>query len=140
MSNIYNPMDCRTPGFAVLQYLLEFAQLHVHGVNDAIQPFDPLSPTSPPALNLFQHQDLFQWVHSSHYVFRVLEPQLQHQPFQRILRFISSKIDWFDFLAVQGTLKSLLQHHNSKGSILQCSAFFMVQLSHPYVTTGKIQL
>ena len=140
MSNIYNPMDCRTPGFTVLQYLLEFAQLHVHGVSDAIQPFDPLSPTSPPALNLFQHQGLFQWVHSSHYVSRVLEPQLQHQPFQRIFRIISSKIDWFDFLAVQGTLKRLLKHHNSKESILQCSAFFMVQLSHPYVTPGKIQL
>ena len=68
---------------------------------------------------------------------KVLELQLQHQFFQRLFRVISYRVDWFDFLAVQGTLKSLLQHHSLKASILQHSAFFMVQLSHPYMTTGE---
>ena len=72
-----------------------------------------------------------------HQVARVLELRLQHQSFQLTFRFISFRIDCFDFFAVQGTLKSLLQHHSSKASILRCSAFFMVQLSHPYMTTGK---
>ena len=67
-----------------------------------------------------------------------MEFQLQYQSFQRIFRTDSFRIDWFELLAVQGTLlKSLLQHHSSKTSFLQCSAFFMVQLSHPYMTTGK---
>ena len=130
-----DPIDCSTPGFPALHYLLDFAQTHVHSVGDAIQPSHPLSPPSPPALNLSQHQGLFQWVSSSHQVAKVLELQLQHQSFQWIL--ISFRIDWFDLLAVQGTLKSLLQHHSSKASILQCLAFFLVQLSHTYMTTGK---
>ena len=75
-------------------------------------------------------------VSSSHQVAKVLEFQLQHQSFQSIFR-ISFRMDWLDLLAVQGTLKSLLQHHSSKASILQCSAFFIVQLLHPYMTTGK---
>ena len=92
---------------------------------------------SPPVLNLSQHQGLFQWVGSSHQVTKVLELQLQHQSFQWNSGLISFRIDWFYLLAVQGTLKSLLQHHNSKASILWHSVFFMVQFSHPYRTFGK---
>ena len=124
-----NPMNCSTPGFPVLHYLPEFAQIHVHWVCDAIQPSHPLSSPSPPTFNLSQHQGLFQWVGSSHQVDKVLEFQLQHQSLQWIFR-IDFRIDWFDLLVVQGTLRSLLQHHSSKVPILQCSAFFMVQLSH----------
>ena len=88
-------------------------------------------------LNLAQHQSLFQWVGSSHPVIQVLKLQLQHQSFQWIFRVDSFRTDWFDLLAVEGTLKNLLQHHNLKASILQHSAFFMVRLSHPYMTSGK---
>ena len=109
--------------------LLELTQTHVHRVGDAIQPSPPPSSPSPPAFNLSQHQGLFQWVSSSHQVAKVLEFQLQHQSFQWILRTdISFRVDWLYLLAVQGTLKSLLQHHSSKASILRCSAFFIVQL------------
>ena len=80
----YNSMDCSTPGFPVLHHLPEFAQTHVHWVHVAIQPSHPLLFPSPPALNLFQHQDLFQWVGSSHQVAKILE--LQHQSFQWIFR------------------------------------------------------
>ena len=96
-----------------------------------------LSSPSSPAFNLCQNQGLFQWVTSSHQVAKVLELQLQHQSFQWTPRTDSFRIYWFDLLAFQGTPKSLLQHHNSKASILQRSAFFMAQLSHPYMTTGK---
>ena len=72
-----------------------------------------------------------------HQVAKVLEFQLQHQSFNEYSELIPFRIDWFDLLAVQGTLKSLAQHHSSEASILQHSAFFMVQLSHPYRTTGK---
>ena len=84
-----------------------------------------------------QHQGLFHWVNSSPEVAKVLEFQLQHQSFQWHPGLISSRIDRLDHLAVQGTLKSLLQHHNSKAPVLWHSAFFTVQLSHPYMTTGK---
>ena len=125
-----NPMDCSTPGLPVHhQLLLESTQTHVHWVSDVIQPSHPLLSPSPPDLNLSQHQDLCKWVISSHQVAKVLEIQLQHQSFHSGL--ISFRIDWFD-LAVQGTLKSLLQHHSLKASILQCSIFFMVQLQHDY--------
>ena len=90
----------------------------------------------PSCFNLFQHQGLFKWVSSSYQVANVLEFQLQHQSNENS-GLISFRIDWLDLLAVQGTLKSLLQHHSSKASILRCSAFFRVQLSHPYMTTGK---
>ena len=109
-------------------------QTHVHWVSDAIQPPYPLSSPSPPAFSLSQHQDLFQWVNSSYQVTKVsfsISPSNEHPG------LISFRIEWFDLLAVQGTLKSPLQHHSSKASILQHSAFFMVQLSHPYMTTGK---
>ena len=90
-----------------------------------------LSP-SPPAFNISQHQGLFQWVSSSHQVAKVLELQLQS--FQWLISF---RMDWLDFHAVQETLKSLLQHHSSKASVLQHSAFFIAQLSYPYMITGK---
>ena len=130
-------MDCSTPGFPVHYQLLELAQTHVHWVSNAIQPFHSLLSPSPPAVNLSQHQGLFQWVSSLDQVAKILEFQLQHQSCQWISGLISFRIDWFDFLAVQGTLKSLFQHHNWKASVLQCSAFFMVQISHLYISTGK---
>ena len=134
---LFHPMDCSTPGFPGLHYLLEFAQTYVHWVSDAIQLSHFLLLPSLSAFNLSQYQDLFQWISYSHQVSKVLEFQLQHRSFQWYSGLIFFRIDWFDLLAVQGTLKSLLQHHNSKASILQCSPFFLVQLSHPYVTTGK---
>ena len=93
------PMDCNTPGFPVLYYLLVFAQTHVHWVSDAIQPSRLLSSLSPPAFSLSQHQGHFQWVGSSHQVAKVLELQLEHQSFQCIFRVDSFRIDWFDLLA-----------------------------------------
>ena len=130
-------MDCSTPGLPVHHQLPEFTQIHACRVRDDIQPSHPLSSPSPPALNLSQHQGLFQWVNSLHQVASVLEFQLQHQSFQWIFRMISFRMDWFDLLAVQGTLNSLLQHHSSKASTLWHSAFFIDQISHPYMTTGK---
>ena len=96
-----------------------------------------LSSPSPPALNLSQHQDLFKWASSSHQVAKVLEFSFSISPSNEHPGLISVRMDWLDLLAVQGTLKSLLQHHSSKASILLLSAFFTVQLSHPYMTTGK---
>ena len=104
-------------------------QTHVHRVDDAIQPSHPLSSPSPSAFNLSQHQGLCQWVSSSHQVAKVLEFQLQHQSSNEYSGLVSFRIDWFDLLAVQRTLKSFLQHYSSKASILQCSDFFTVQLS-----------
>ena len=130
-------MNCSMPGLPVHHQLPESTQNYVHWVGDAIQPSHPLSSLSPPAFNLSQHQGLFQWVSSLLQVPKVLELWLQHQSFQLISGLISFRMDWLDLHAVQGTLKSLLQHHSSKASILWCSAFFIVQLSHPYMTTGK---
>ena len=101
-----------------------------------IQQSHPLSSPSPPAPIPSQHQGLFQWLNSSHEVAKVLEFQLQCQFFQWTPRTDLLGMGW-DLLSGQGTLKSLLQHHNSKASILRRSAFFTVQLSHPYMTTGK---
>ena len=128
-------MDCSTAGFPVHHQLLNPTQTHVHWVGD-IQPSHPLSSPSPPTFSLSHHQSLFKGVSSLHQVAQVLEFQLQHQSFQWIFR-TDFTIEWLDLLAVQGTLKSLLQHHSSKASIHQHSAFFIVQLSHPYMTTGK---
>ena len=130
-----DPMNRSTPGLPVHHQLPEFTQTHVHRVGDAIQPSHPLSSPSPPAPDPSQHQSFFQWVNSAHEVAKGLEFQLQHHSFQRNL--ISFRMDWLDLLAVQGTLKSLLQHHSSKTSILWHSAFFTVQLSHLSMTTGK---
>ena len=132
-----NPMNCSTPGLPVLHHLPEFAQTYVHRVGDAIQPSRPLSSPSRPTFLLSQHQGLFTWVSSLHQVAKVLEFQLQHQSFNKYSGLISFRMDWLDLLAVQGTFKSLLQHYSSKVSIRQHSAFFTVQLSHPYMTTGK---
>ena len=115
---------------------------HVHCVNDTITISSSVIPFSS-CLQSFPVQGLFQWVSSSHQVAKVLEFQLQHQSFQWILDIhwisglISFRMDWLDLLVVQGTLKSLFQHHSSKASILQHLALFIVQLSHPYKTTGK---
>ena len=132
-----DPMDCSTPGFPVHHQLPELAQTHVLRVGDAIKPSHPLSSPSPPVFNLSQHQGLFQGVSSSHQVAKGLEFQLQHQSFQWIFRTDFLRIDWFDLLAFQRTLKSVLQHRSSKASILRHSACFMVQLSCPYKITGK---
>ena len=99
----------------------EIAQTQVHQVSDAIQPSYPLSSPSPPAFNLSKHQGLFQWISSLHQVAKVLEFQLQHQFFQSILRTDFFRKHWFYLIALQRTLKSSLQHHSSKASILQCS-------------------
>ena len=131
-----DPMDCSTPGLPVHHQLPELAQTHVHRVGDAVQPSHPPSPPSPPALSLSQLQGLFQCFGSSRHV----APKywsFSISPSSEYPRLISFKIDWFNLLAVQGTLRSLFEHHSSKASMLQSSAFFMVQLSHPYVTTGK---
>jgi len=132
-----DPMDYSTPGFPVHHQLPEVAQTHVHQVSNTIQPSHPLPSRSPPSFSLSQHQGLFHvpvlhiwWPKYWSFGFST-SPSNEHS----IL--ISFRIDWFDLLAVQGTLKSLLQHHSSKASILQCSAFFIVQLSHPCMTTGK---
>ena len=136
---LFDPVDCSTPGLPVHYQLLEFTQTHVHWVGDAIQPSVPLVAPSPPAFNLSQHQGHFKWISSLHlhrwpkywsFSFNI-------SPFNEYSGLISFRMDWLDLLAVQGTLKSLLQHHSSKTSILWHSAFFIVQLSHPYLTTGK---
>ena len=124
-----DPMNCSTPGLPVHHQPLEFTQTHVHWFSDAIQPSHPPSSPSAPALNLSQHQGLFKWVNSLHQVAKVLEFQLQHQSLQWTPRTDFLRMDWLDLLAVQGTLKSLLQPHSSKASVLQRSAFFIVQLS-----------
>ena len=129
-------MDCSMPGFPVLQQLLNHGQIHVHWVGDAIQP--SILSRCPLLLlpSIFPSISLFQRVCSSHEVAKVLELQFQHQSFQWIFRtdFLQ---DWLDLLAVQRILRSLLQHHSSKATMLWCSAFFIVQFSHPYMTTGK---
>ena len=130
-------MDCSTPVFPVLHHLPELAQTHVHWVGDAIQSSHPLSPLSPPALNLSQHQGLFQWVSSSPRWPKYWSFSFNISPSNEHPGLISFRMDGLDLLAVRGTLKSLLQHHSSKASILQPSAFFIVQLSHPYIITGK---
>ena len=124
-------MDCSTPGLPVYHQLPELAQTHVHQVGNTIQLSHPLSSPSPPAFNLSQHQGLFpesvlcmRWPKDWSSSFNI-SPSNEHPG------LISFRMDWLDLLAVQGTLKSLLQHHSSKASILRRSAFFMVQLSHP---------
>ena len=122
------PMDCSTPGFPIHYQLPELIQTHVHRVTDAIQLSHSLSSPSPPALNLSQNQGLFQWVSSSHQVAKVLSFSFSICPSNEYSELISLRMDWFDLLPVQGTLKSLLQHHSSKASILRGSAFFIVPL------------
>ena len=132
-----NPMECSTPGFPVLHYLLEFAQTHVHWVGDAIQQSYPLSP-------LLFLPSIFPniWVFSNEPALHIRWPKywsfsFSISPSNEYLGLTSFRIDWFDLLALQGTLKSVLQQHSLKASILWCSAFFMFQHSHWYMTTGK---
>ena len=130
-------MDYSTSGFHAHHQLPELAQNHVHQVGDAIQPSHPLSSPSPPAFNLSQHQGLFQRVSSSHQVAKYWSFSFSISPSNQQSGLISFRIDRLDFLAVQGTPKSLHQHHRSKASIPWRSASIIVQFSHPYITTGK---
>ena len=130
-----DPMNRSTPGLPVHHQLPEFTQTHVHRVFDAIQLSHPRSSPSPPGPNPSQQQSLFQWVNSSHEVAKVLEFQLQHQSFQRTPRAA---------LLQNGLVGSPCSPRDSQESsptpqfkILRGSAFFTVQLSHPYMTTGK---
>ena len=125
-----NPMDCSMPGFSVLHHLLELAQTHIHWVGDAIQPSCPLSSPSPPAFHFSEHQSLFWWVGSLHQVAKLLELQLQHQSFQWIFRvdFLYDGLDWFPCSPRDSQESSPTPQSES---ILQHSAFFMVQLSYP---------
>ena len=124
-------------GLPIYHQLLESTQTHVHWVSDAIQPSHPLSSPSPPAPNLSQHQGLFQWVTLCMKWPKYWSFSFNISPSNEYLGLIFFRMDWLDLLAVQGTLKSLLQHHSSKTSILRCSAFFIVQVSHLYMTTGE---
>ena len=108
-----DPMDCSTPGFPVHHHLLEFSQTHVPWVGDTIQPSHSLSSPSPPAFNISQPQGLFHWVSSLHQVPKNWSFSFSVSPSNEYSELIFFRIDWFDLLAVQGTLKSLLQHHNS---------------------------
>ena len=114
-------MNCSMPGFLVHHHHPELAQTHVHWVGDAIQPSHPLSSPFPPALNLSQHQGLFQWVSTSKQVAKNWNFSFSISPSNEYSGLIAFRMDWLDLLAVQGTLKSLLQHHSSKASILQRS-------------------
>ena len=129
-------IDCNMPGFSVLNHLLDLAQTHVHRVDDAIQPCYPL-PFPSPSASIFLSIRVF----SNELALCIRWPKYWSFSFSissssEYSGLISFMIGWFDLLAAQGTFKSLLQHHSSKASILQCSVFFMVQLSHPYMATG----
>ena len=133
MSDLWDPRNCSTPGFLVLHYLPEFAQTHVQSVSDATQPSHSVTPFfSCP--QFFPASGSFPVSQLSH---QVEFWSFSISPSNEYSGVISIRIDWFDLFAVQGTLKSLLQHHNSKASILQNSGSFRVQLSYPYMTTGK---
>ena len=130
-------MNCSTPGLPVYHQVPKFTQTHAHQVSDAIQPSHPLSSPSLPApitpsIRVFSNESTrhMRWPKYWSFSFSI-------SPSNEQSGLISFRMDWLDLLAVQGTLKSLLQHHSSKASILQRSAFFTVQLSHPYMTTGK---
>ena len=130
-------MNHSTPGFPVHHQLPEPAQTHAHQVSDAIQPSHPLSSPSPPAsilpsIRVFSDESVLpiRWPRYWSFSFSI-------SPSNEFSVLISFRMDWLDLLAGQGTQKSLLQHHSSKASILLCSAFFIVQLSHSYMTTGK---
>ena len=130
-------MGCSTPGFLVHHQFLELTQTHVHWVGNAIQPSLPLSfplllPAIFPSIGVFSNESVLpiRWPKYWSFSFSI-------SPSNEYSGLISFRMDLLDFLAVHGTLKSLLWHHSSKASILQLSAFFIVQLSHPYMTTGN---
>ena len=129
---------CSMPGFLVLHYLQEFAQTHVHRSIELVMPSKHLILCHPlllpsifPSIRVFSNESALRFRWPNYWSFSV-----SISPYNEYSGLISIRIDCFDHLAVQGTLKSLLQHHNSKASILWCSVVFMVQLSHPYMTTG----
>ena len=132
-----NPMNRSTPGLHVHHQIPEFTQTHVHGVGDASSPLILCSsllllPPIPPSIRVFSNESTLRMRWPKYWSFSFsISPSIEHPG------LISFRMDWLALLAVQGTLKSLLQHHSSKASILRCSAFFTVQLSHPYMTTGK---
>ena len=127
-------MNCSMAGFSVLHDLPEFAQTLIHWVGFAIQPSYPLSTSSPalifPSIRVFSYELALHIKWPKYWSFSI-------SPFNKYSGLISFRIDWFDLLAAQGTLKSLLQHHSLKASVLQHSGFFIVQLAHLYMTTGK---
>ena len=131
------PWNAATPGLPVHHQLPEFAQTYVHRVSDAIHPSHPLSsllllPSIFPSIRVFSNESLLHisWLKYWSFSFSI-------NPSNVYSGLISFRMDWLDLLAVQRTLKSLLQYHSSKVSVLWHSAFFIVQLSHPYMTTGK---
>ena len=133
-----NPMNRSTPGLPVLHHLPELAQTHIHWVGDAIQPSHPrgpllLSPSIFPSIRVFLNESVLHIRWPKYWSFSF--SSVLHNEYSGLISF---RMNWLDLLAVQGTLKSLLQHHGSKASILWHSAFFTVQLSHPYMNTGKI--
>ena len=130
-------MNHSTPGFPVHHQLRESTQTHVHWVGDAIQPSYHLSSPSPPApippsIRVFSNESTLRMRWPKYWSF-----SFSISPSSEYSGLISFRMDWLDLHAVQGTLKSLLQHYSSKASILLCSAFVIVQLSHPYMTTRK---
>ena len=135
-TTLCDPMNCSMTGLPVHHQLPEFIQTHVHWVSDAIQLSHArpllLLPSIFPSIRVFSNESALciGWPKYRSFSFNI-SPSSEHPG------LISFRMDWLDLLAVQGTLKSLLQHRSSKASILQCSAFFTVQLSHPYMTTGK---
>ena len=138
-ARLCDPMDCSTPGFPVLHHLPEFVQIHVHWVCDAIQASHPLLsllllPSVLPSIRVFSNESVLRIRWPKYWSFR-----FSISPSEEYSGLISFRIDWFD-LTVQGTQKSLLQHHRSKASIFRHSAFFTVQLSHPYTTTVKTSI
>ena len=127
--SLCKPMDCSTQDFPILYHLQEFAQTHVHWVSNAIQPSHSLLPPSPPTISFPRIR-----VFSNELALHIRWPKywsfsLIISPSNEYSGLISFRIDWFDLCAVQSTLKSLLQHHNSKASVLRYAAFFPVQLS-----------
>ena len=124
-------MNRSTPGLPVHHKLPEFTQTHAHRVGDVIHPSHPLSSPSPPSIRVFSSESALHMRWPKYWSFSTSASVLGHS------RLISFRMDWLDLLSVQGTLRSLLQHHSSKASIFRHSAFFIVQLSHPYMTTEK---
>ena len=132
-----DPMDCSMPSIPVHHQLPAFTQTLVHWISDAIQSSHPLLSPSPPAfifpsIRVLSNESVLciKWPKDWSFSFSI-------SPSNEYSGLISFRMDWLELLAVQGTLKSLLQHHSSKASILWCSAFFIAQLSRPYMTTGK---
>ena len=134
---LYDSKHCSTPSFPAHHQLPELTQTQVLWVCDAIQSYHPLLSPCPPAFKLSQHQGLFQWVISSYQGAKYWSFLLSISPSNDYSGLISFRMDWLDLLAVQRTLQSLLQHHSSKASFLWHWAFVRVQLSHPFMTTGK---